>query len=344
MPLTPSIEDSSYSPQFSSTPSDVTIQRFFPQPSPKSKPPASYIPFLDRLRALPELRPIPWRPGQELPRERSFDSPRVQQRGATLLSTRGAIASAACEHCSSGYGRFGLCVTLPQWFQGACSSWIFTSKGNRCSLRTQISGKGPSYCELFATTRTIQTSSNHIQDTSTQPTKPPPERQRTSAAPIQASVATTPAPYTSLDLDMRLQADIAREQSPMDPDPDSELEAYVKRRQSQPNVARPRGPSKSTVPCFQKYNEEHGSGTLPDLSGATNHMRRVETSTPMSAAGGSNTYCRDERLQVIDTLPRATRRQVYSIISGLQGSIDHLQKQLDALKRLMGMNEENRMP
>ncbi|KAK6585099.1 hypothetical protein PZA11_001826 [Diplocarpon coronariae] len=212
--------------------------------------------------------------------------------------------------------------------------------------------------ELFATTRTIQTSSNHIQDTSTQPTKPPPERQRTSAAPIQASVATTPAPYTSiypqldgpvtcspgLDLDMRLQAEIAREQSPMDPDPDSELEAYVKRRQSQPNVARPRGPSKSTVPCFQKYNEEHGSGTLPDLSGATNHMRRVETSTPMSAAGGSNTYCRDERLQVIDTLPRATQRQVYSIISGLQGSIDHLQKQLDALKRLMGMNEENRMP
>ncbi|CAL3965425.1 unnamed protein product [Diplocarpon coronariae] len=198
MPLTPSIEDSSYSPQFSSTPSDVTIQRFFPQPSPKSKPPASYIPFLDRLRALPELRPIPWRPGQELPRERSFDSPRVQQRGATLLSTRGAIASAACEHCSSGYGRFGLCVTLPQWFQGACSSWIFTSKGNRCSLRTQISG--------------------------------------------------------------------------------------------------------------------------------------------------SNTYCRDERLQVIDTLPTATQRQVYSIINGLQGSIDHLQKQLDALKRLMGMNEENRMP
>ncbi|OWP05539.1 hypothetical protein B2J93_7883 [Marssonina coronariae] len=274
MPLTPSIEDSSYSPQFSSTPSDVTIQRFFPQPSPKSKPPASYIPFLDRLRALPELRPIPWRPGQELPRERSFDSPRVQQRGATLLSTRGAIASAA------GFKELVQVGYLPR-------------------RETDVaSGRRFQMAELFATTRTIQTSSNHIQDTSTQPTKPPPERQRTSAAPIQASVATTPAPYTSiypqldgpvtcspgLDLDMRLQAEIAREQSPMDPDPDSELEAYVKRRQSQPNVARPRGPSKITVPCFQKYNEEHGPGTLPDLSGATNHMRRVETSTAMSTA------------------------------------------------------------
>jgi Protein of unknown function (DUF3716) len=105
------------------------------------RPGSIHIPFLDRLRALPEVREIPWRPGQELPPERSIDSPRVQQRGAILLSTRGAIAPSPCEHCAGGYGRFSKCVTLEHWFQGACSGCIFTSKGNKCSLRCLKSGK-----------------------------------------------------------------------------------------------------------------------------------------------------------------------------------------------------------
>jgi hypothetical protein len=105
------------------------------------RPGSIHIPFLDRLRALPVVREIPWRPGQELPPERSIDSPRVQQRGAILLSTRGAIAPNPCEHCASGYGRFSICVISGNWFQGACSGCIFTSKGNKCSLRFQTSGK-----------------------------------------------------------------------------------------------------------------------------------------------------------------------------------------------------------
>ena len=110
--------------------------------APSSPRPGSiHIPFLDRLRAVPEVRAIPWRLGQELPPERSIDSPRVQQRGATLLSTRGAVAPSPCEHCAAGYGRFSQCVILEQWFQGACSGCIFTSKGNKCSLRFQTSGK-----------------------------------------------------------------------------------------------------------------------------------------------------------------------------------------------------------
>jgi hypothetical protein len=111
------------------------------------RPGSIHIPFLDRLRALPEVRSIPWRPGQELPPERSIDSPRVQQRGAILLSTRGMVASSPCEHCASGYGRFSVCITLEHWFQGACSSCIFTSKGNKCSLRFQTSGMYPQVLE-----------------------------------------------------------------------------------------------------------------------------------------------------------------------------------------------------
>jgi hypothetical protein len=105
------------------------------------RPGSIHIPFLDRLRALPEVREIPWRPGQELPPDRSIDSPRVQQRGAILLSTRGAAAPIPCEHCAAGYGRFSSCITLDQWFQGACSGCIFTSKGNKSSLRALVSGK-----------------------------------------------------------------------------------------------------------------------------------------------------------------------------------------------------------
>ena len=110
------------------------------RPDLKHPPGGAHLPFLDRLKALPEVRPIPWRPGQELPPERSTESPRVQQRGALLLVTRGQRVEPPCTHCANGYGRFTECITLENWFQGACSGCIFTSKGNKCSLRFQTSG------------------------------------------------------------------------------------------------------------------------------------------------------------------------------------------------------------
>jgi hypothetical protein len=93
--------------------------------------------FLGRLSQLPMQRSLPWREGQELPPERSTGSPRVQQRGACLLATRGNINDRPCDLCAAGLGRFTHCITLGNWFQGACSSCIFTSKGNRCSARLQ---------------------------------------------------------------------------------------------------------------------------------------------------------------------------------------------------------------
>ncbi len=138
-------EDSFYRSQFNgpeinTSPQSGVDRDALVSGQPPGKPVSNYVPFLDRLRALPEVRAVPWRPGQELPPERAINSPRVQQRGATLLSTRGAVAPTPCDHCFSGYGRFSICVTLEHWFQGACSSCIFTSKGNKCSLRTQTSG------------------------------------------------------------------------------------------------------------------------------------------------------------------------------------------------------------
>lgn len=55
------------------------------------------VPFLDRLQLLPVRRSIPWHIGKELPPEKSSESPRIQQRGACLLSTRGDVAKPPCE-------------------------------------------------------------------------------------------------------------------------------------------------------------------------------------------------------------------------------------------------------
>lgn len=72
------------------------------QSQPSTKPNPDYVPFLERLRRIPQVREIPWRPGQELSPEKAEDSPRVQQRGACLLSTRGKVMELKCEHCARG--------------------------------------------------------------------------------------------------------------------------------------------------------------------------------------------------------------------------------------------------
>lgn len=43
---------------------------------------------------------------------------------------------------------------------------------------------------------------------------------------------------------------------------------------------------------------------------------------------------------LIDTLPKNKQRQVYGLVSGLQGGIEHLQRELDSLKRALGIDDE----
>lgn len=45
-------------------------------------------------------------------------------------------------------------------------------------------------------------------------------------------------------------------------------------------------------------------------------------------------------MAMIDKLPKPKQRQVYGIISGLQGGIEHLQRELDALKKALGIDDE----
>ena len=50
---------------------------------------------------------------------------------------------------------------------------------------------------------------------------------------------------------------------------------------------------------------------------------------------------RPAAVPVIDTLPKAKQRHIYSVISGMQGGIDHLEKQLSSLKTLLGILDDD---
>lgn len=90
---------------------------------------------LDRLRALPEVRPIPWYEGKELAPDKSINSERVQTRGACLMVSRGKVNDPPCNHCQTGVGRFSKCVSLDDYFHGACATCQLATRGNLCSLR-----------------------------------------------------------------------------------------------------------------------------------------------------------------------------------------------------------------
>lgn len=49
----------------------------------------------------------------------------------------------------------------------------------------------------------------------------------------------------------------------------------------------------------------------------------------------------DGSMALIDTLPKIKQRQVYGLVSGLQGGIEHLQRELDSLKRALGIDDED---
>ncbi|PVH82697.1 hypothetical protein DL98DRAFT_513790 [Cadophora sp. DSE1049] len=336
-----------------SLPSKAGLNPSTPRQQPSSKPNSNYVPFLERLKTLPEVRPsIPWRPGQELPPEKAVDSPRVQQRGAVLLSTRGAVMPNPCEHCAGGYGRFSVCVTLRHWFQGACSSCIFTSKGNKCSLRTQTSGMADGRALRYH----ADDPESYIHIAAEQGNKPSKKRKR-SSVPGSAQQIAQAKPYTSIyssldiprstspDLDMLLQAEIAREQSE-EPDSPVRVDIQPSQRPSQPNVARPRGPAKATAAPspYQFYSENQRSNPapLPPRDAAPMSQTGNETSTSFSATwqNSSSNNTKGPSLSIIDSLPRAKQRELYGIISQCQGGIDNLQRQLSSLKSFLGIDDE----
>jgi hypothetical protein len=196
--------------------------------------------------------------------------------------------------------------------------------------------------------------------------KPPRKRKRRSA-PSQMQSAAEPSHTGSYshvdspqaispgtDLDTLLQVQIAREQSSGQHDViHTEKKLYQPHNPSQPNVARARGPVIGATSSL--YSSEARKSTTDASSSRDPAPLPTERHRPVlhalaeenkSATPGSAVL--QERFEkkilstpVIDTLPKAKHRQIFSILVGLQGGIDHLQKQLDALKALLGIDDDD---
>jgi len=258
------------------------------------------------------------------------------------------VSPSPCEHCAAGYGRFSVCITLEHWFQGACSSCIFTSKGNKCSLRFQTSGTADGRALRYHTDNP-EVLQSYIRNAAENP-KPSKKRKRRSA-PSQMQAAAQPSHSSvyshvespvSPDLDTLLQAEIAREQS------SGQHEHHQRANPSQPNVAKARGPLIGPAPSLHSNEVRRfivDASTPRDPAPVpseriwpVHHVLAEEKSVTPGSATLSGKY---GSTPMIDTLPKAKQRQIYSVISGLQGGIDHLQKQLDALKVLLGIDVED---
>jgi hypothetical protein len=171
-------------------------------------------------------------------------------------------------------------------------------------------------------------------------------------------VASPQAISSSTDLDTLLQAEIAREQSSGQHDViHTEKKQYKPHNPSQPNVAKVRGPIIDAAPSpysneARKFIPDESSprdpATIPtERSVLPWSAQQALSEEKKSVTSGCTTlqylsgYSKTTSTPMIDTLPKAKQRQIFSVISGLQGGIDHLQKQLDALKALLGIGDED---
>ena len=301
-----------------------------------------------------------------------------------------------CEHCAAGLGRFTSCITLEHWFQGACSTCIFTSKGNKCSLRVETLGEcnpgrsivDPADGQLGTTDgrklRYASSQSEMIEiykaqggdksqpsrkrkrrsapasqaklvdyDTSYPNTHQPPQNPESSSvtyAPLESPVPSSP------DLDTLLQAEIARDESPG-------LGEYVhqmeKKQRTQHHHAQDAGSMvDGSSRESQARESSHNAGKAEKLvvtSPQHSHSHpptmvwsvqpTVKEAQPLLPGNVTRPDwvrgIKDEQTPVIETLPKAKQRQIYGLISGIQGGIDHLQKQLNLLRTLLGIEFEH---
>lgn len=117
--------------------STPTIEAPIPQSSStRPKPAAPHN--IEKLKLLPEVRSIPWKPGKQVEPVKSTESPRSQTRGAFMIVTRGQIRNPPCTNCESGTGRFSLCVPMNAWYHGACATCVLATRGTKCTLRQDM--------------------------------------------------------------------------------------------------------------------------------------------------------------------------------------------------------------
>lgn len=79
-----------------------------------------------------------------------------------------------------------------------------------------------------------------------------------------------------------------------------------------------------------------GYGNIPDSNGSFGGRQN----SVREQARREDTFNDDGSVALIDTLPKSKQRQVYGLVSGLQNGIQGLQRELDSLKKALGIDEE----
>ncbi|QSZ33595.1 hypothetical protein DSL72_005163 [Monilinia vaccinii-corymbosi] len=260
--------------------------------------------FLDRIRVLPEMRDLPWRAGQSLPPEKSTDSQRVQQRGACMVATRGRIMPKPYSPILGNQDARALRYSNDPRYSNEPSA----------KRKREDSEKRPSDDENSIFNR-FNSPGHYVSPYPPLPSIPRPPLRTPGLKEAQEA-----------ELDSLLQAQIAREELDQGNLEDGELSGNGQQARIAPIVMhRPQfyPPNSNRQPSQPRH-------TIPN-----GHVHR--SSAP--AAGSHIT----ERSLIAES-SKSTQRQLFTVMSGVQGGLQQLQKELNQLKAVLGWDAEDEEP
>ncbi|KUJ06265.1 uncharacterized protein LY89DRAFT_743991 [Mollisia scopiformis] len=290
----------------------------------------------ERLIQMQEVRPLPWRDGVEpgAENETGGESRRKQIRFGCLLATRGEIQEVPCNSCANGRGKFRHCIALEGFFKGACASCQLSGRPNRCSIKKNDD-------TIESPTANTPGNAPSRNPSQYQPSSDPqPKRRKTDTVPDWESarpqweqeLGESHARQQMSEIGQRSWATVNSPTSmpmggsglsgPGSRNPSQSLEHRNSMGWAAVNQP-PAGPGPAT---FANVGESNGGGSYRST---VEQGRREETS-----------MIEDGSVALIDTLPKSKQRQVYMLVSGLQSGISHLQRELEALKKALGIDDD----
>ncbi|KAH8804789.1 hypothetical protein F5884DRAFT_426031 [Xylogone sp. PMI_703] len=316
------------------------------------RPRLSGMTMEQRLQMMPELRPLPWRPGVEMGSELETggESRRKQIRFGCLLATRGQVQPVPCNTCANGRGKFRLCVALDGFFKGACASCQLSGRPNRCSIKKgDDDGKSPTSeaSPRFTATYTLPPPPEAHYPNG----PPPPKRRRTQ----QSRELADPEPKSEeerrpaiRDMTERHWATV---NSPM-PAPPPQIPSQMNIETPNSRYIPPPPPPERDRPVTERPISWAAVNQAPPLpppppppsqplngrdeqNGSFSQQASYESERREGTAGNE-----EASISLIDSLPKSKQRQIYGVLGGLQSGIDHLQRELDSLKRTFGINDD----
>ncbi|TQS36120.1 hypothetical protein Golomagni_03440 [Golovinomyces magnicellulatus] len=291
----------------------------------------------ERLAMIPEKRALPWREWVEpsAENETGGESRRKQIRFGCLLATRGDVQTIPCNSCANGRGKFSVCVSLPNFFK-------LSGRPNRCSIKKNDDSFGsPNSARTSGTSRADFSSKSGLQPIENDS---PHVKRRKTNTPMKKTATITPEPENTRNyLDQKTndkvpeQVNIGqRHWATVNPQAASKLTQFMTREltpngnmtHSALNQINTPGKSSANQPSITSNFTGEDNNCFASQS---NQIIRKGTS-PREEGGA---------FIIIDTLPKGKQRQVYGLISGIQGGIDHLQRELNLLKNALGINDDD---